>query len=224
MSDRITRREFIDGVACAVVAGGAVPRLGLAAESQAPYPPGRTGYGGSRPADFAVAHGVRDGRHYDLSSQPVSEHYDVVVVGAGIGGLVSACYLHRARPKARILLLDNHDDFGGHARRNEFTVDGRLLLGYGGSESLEGPRTRWTRVARDFVASIGVSLDRLEAAFQVHLYPGLGLSSGLFFPRETYGVDRLVTGDPTRSLPSDVPASLHHARPGLIDCGFLGVV
>lgn len=211
MNDRITRRDFLDGIACAVIAGAA-PRPGVALAGGAPYPPARTGYGGSRPEDFSVAHGVRDGRRYALDSRAVTERYDYIVVGAGIGGLASAHYLRRARPKARILILDNHDDFGGHARRNEFQVGGRLLLGYGGSESLEGIRRRWSPVARDCVAGIGVDVDRLEQAFHVTLYPGLGLSSGLFFPRETYGVDRLVTGDPVRQLPTDVPPELHRGR------------
>jgi spermidine dehydrogenase len=219
--DGITRREFLDGVACTVVAGVAAPGLVRAQGSPAQYPPGRTGYVGSRPADFAVAHGVRDGRAYRLDSQPIAEHYDVVVIGAGIGGLASAHYLHRSRPTARILILDNHDEFGGHARRNEFNVDGRFLLGYGGSESLDSPRMRWTSVARDCIASLGVSLDRLQQAFHVDLYPAMGLSSGLFFPREIYGVDRLVTGDPVRSVPTDVPAARHNARPAaafIADC------
>ena len=211
MNDRITRRDFLDGVACAIVAGMS-PRPVLALEGGRPYPPGRTGYVGSRPQDFAVAHSVRDGQRYALDSKPVTERYDYIVIGSGIGGLASAHYLHQARPKARILILDNHDEFGGHARRNEFNVGGRLLLGYGGSESLEGIRRRWSRVARDCVASIGVDVDRLERAFNVKLYPGLGLSSGLFFPRETYGVDRLVTGDPVRQLPTDIPAELHRGR------------
>jgi len=210
MTDSITRRDFLDGMACAIVAGAA-PLPALALEG-APYPPARTGYGGSGPRDFAVAHSVRDGKRYALDSQPVTERYDFIVIGAGIGGLASAHYLRRARPRARILILDNHDDFGGHARRNEFNVGGRLLLGYGGSESLEGIRRRWSAVARECVASIGVDVDRLERGFNVTLYPGLGLSSGLFFPRETYGVDRLVTGDPVRQLPTDVPAQLHHGR------------
>ena len=221
MSERLTRREFIDGVACTLVAGGIAPALTLAESGSDGYPPGRTGYGGSRPQDFAIAHGVRDGRRYDLSAQPVAEHYDVIVIGAGIGGLATAHYLRKARPRARILIIDNHDDFGGHARRNEFNVDGRVLLGYGGSESMEGPKTRWTSVARACVASLGVDLDRFETAFQLHLYPGLGLSSGLFFPRETFGVDRLVTGDPVRQLPTDVPAQLHNGRPAaafIADC------
>lgn len=212
MSDRITRRDFLDGVACAIVAGAA-PRPGLALEGGTYYPPGRTGYAGSRPQDYAVAHAVRDGQRYELDSRPVTEQYDFIVIGAGIGGLASAHYLRQARSKARILVLDNHDDFGGHARRNEFNVGGRFLLGYGGSESLEGIRRRWSAVARKCVASIGVDVDRLERAFNQTLYPGLGLSSGLFFPRETYGVDRLVTGDPVRQLPTDVPSELHHGRP-----------
>jgi spermidine dehydrogenase len=176
------------------------------------YPPGRTGEGGSQPGDFAIAHAIRDGRSYGLQGQPVTEHHDVVVIGAGIGGLATAHYLRKARPKSRILILDNHDDFGGHARRNEFHVDGRLLVGYGGSESMDAPKTRWTQVARDCVASLGVDLARFETAFHSDLYPGLGLSSGLFFPRETYGVDRLVTGDPTRTLPTDVPARSFNGR------------
>src|SRR6266568_3840995 len=63
------------------------------------------------------------------------ERYDLVVVGGGISGLAAAYFYRRAKPQARILVLDNHDDFGGHAKRNEFTVDGRLLMGYGGSQS-----------------------------------------------------------------------------------------
>jgi spermidine dehydrogenase len=211
MKEQITRRDFLDGVACTIVAGMA-PRPGLALEGDAPYPPARTGYLGSRPQDFAIAHSVRDGQRYALDSKPVTEQYDYIVIGSGIGGLASAHYLRQGRPKARILILDNHDEFGGHARRNEFNVGGRLLLGYGGSESLEGVRRRWSRVARECIASIGVDVDRLERGFNVGLYPGLGLSSGLFFPRETYGVDRLVTGDPVRQLPTDIPAELHHGR------------
>ncbi len=211
MTNQVTRRDFMDGVACAVIISGLGSRIGFATESSS-YPPARTGYGGSTPKDFAIAHGIRDGKRYDLSGQATTEHYDMVIIGAGIGGLATAHYLRKARPNARILILDNHDDFGGHARRNEFNVDGRFLLGYGGSESLEGPNRRWTRVARDCVADIGINLQRFETAFHQSLYSNMGLSSGLFFPREVYGADRLVTGDPVRSLPSDVPANRHNGR------------
>ena len=65
--------------------------------------------------------------------------YDLVVVGGGISGLAAAWFYRRAKPSARILILDNHDDFGGHAKRNEFTLDGRRIIGYGGSQSLQSP-------------------------------------------------------------------------------------
>jgi spermidine dehydrogenase len=213
MTEGVTRREFIDGVACAIVAGSAVSLPAHAQASDVPYPPSRTGFAGSRSADYRVAHGVRDGRRYDLGKEPVAEHYDLVVIGAGIGGLAAAHFVRKARPRARILIVDNHDDFGGHARRNEFNIDGRFLLGYGGSESMEGPKTVWSGIARECVASLGVNIDRFNTATDINLYPGLGLSSGLFFPREMFGVDKLVTGDPVRSLPSDVPANLHNGRP-----------
>ena len=106
--DGITRREFIDGFACTVVAGVAGPGLVRAQGSPAPYPPGRSGYVGSRPADFAVAHGVRDGRTYRIDNQPIAEHYDVVVIGAGIGGLASAQIfdLNRVRRDTPLVIED----------------------------------------------------------------------------------------------------------------------
>src|SRR3981081_3899432 len=119
MGEGITRRDLLDGVDCAIVASSAAPALSSARGGNAPYPPARTGYGGSRPEDFSIAHGVRDGLHYDPRGQPVAERYEVVVIGGGIGGLATAHYLRKARPKTRILILDHHDDFGGTARRTQ---------------------------------------------------------------------------------------------------------
>jgi spermidine dehydrogenase len=210
LNEGITRRQFIDGLAVGVAAA-AVPGA-LRAQAGPADPPSRGGEGGGRPQDYAVAHAVRDGRRYSIDSQPVAERYDVVVVGAGIGGLATAYYLRRKNRHARILILDAQDDFGGHARRNEFNVDGRSLLGYGGSESLDGPRKRWSKAARECIRDLGVNLDRLERGFLVDLYPALGLSFGQFFGREAFGVDRLVTGDPVRILPSEIPAARARAR------------
>jgi cation diffusion facilitator CzcD-associated flavoprotein CzcO len=72
---------------------------------------------------------------------------DLVVVGAGISGLAAAWFWRGVEPDASILLLDNHDDFGGHARRVEFEVDGRRLISYGGSETLQSPTLRYGQVA-----------------------------------------------------------------------------
>lgn len=213
MSSDITRRDFIDGVACGVIATSVfLPGAGWAA-TKVEYPPGLTGLRGSRDADLAVGHALRDGAKFNVDDYPVSEEVDFAVVGAGIGGLASAYFLRKARPAARVLILDNHDEFGGHARRNEFHVDGRLLIGYGGSESIQSPKSYWSPTALGLLTDLGVRLKRFEQVIDTPLYPGLGLSFGVFFPRETYGQDTLVTGDPQRSLPTDIPAELHHGRP-----------
>ena len=213
MSSDITRRDFIDGFACGAMAvGGLLPGAGWSAAA-ADYPPALTGMRGSRDADLAVGHALRDGAKFNIDDYPVSGTADFVVVGAGIGRLASAHFLRKARPAASVLILDNHDEFGGHARRNEFHVGGRLLIGYGGSESIQSPRSYWSPVALGLLADLGVRLDRFEQAIDTPLYPGLGLSTGVFFPREIYGQDTLVTGDPQRSLPTDIPAELHRGRP-----------
>ena len=213
MSSEITRRDFIDGVACTIVAGTAFGSTPARPAAGVEYPPSLTGMRGSREQDFAAAHAVRDGAKYRIADYPLAEEVDYAVIGAGIGGLSAAYFLRKARPQARVLILDDHDDFGGHARRNEFHVDGRLLIGYGGSESIQSPKTLWSRAALGLLADLGVHLDRFERAINTRLYPGLGLSSGIFFAREAFGQDKLVTGDPQRSLPSDIPAALHHGRP-----------
>jgi len=119
------------------------------------------------------------------------------VVGAGISGLAAAWFYRRAAgPSARILVLDNHDDFGGHAKRNEFTIDGRLVLGYGGSESIDSPRTHYSDVAKALLRELGVEIDRFESAFDRKFYASRGLARGVFFPREAFGRDALVPGEP----------------------------
>jgi spermidine dehydrogenase len=78
---------------------------------------------GQHPGSFETAHAqARDRKRFALDGLPVEERYDLVVVGGGISGLSAAWFYRRAAgPTARILVLDNHDDFGGHAKRNEFT-------------------------------------------------------------------------------------------------------
>ncbi|HQU48876.1 MAG TPA: NAD(P)-binding protein [Casimicrobiaceae bacterium] len=211
--DGVTRRDFLNGVALAIAAGLVPAAIFGARDAVAAYPPADTGFRGSDPGSYDVAHAMRDGRRYDLDRVKATESADLVVAGAGISGLAAATYYRARRPNARILILDNHPDFGGHARRNEFLVDGRLLLGYGGSESLQSPSTLWSDGARAFLAGLGVDIERFDTAFDRTLYPSLGLSRGVFFTREAFGTDRLVTGDPMRMVADDIPPDRMNARP-----------
>ena len=188
----ITRRDFLNGVALGSAGVLLTPRVVLALDR---YPPALTGLRGSHDGSFEAAHALKDGVFWDSAGSPrdTGEVYDLVVVGAGISGLAAAHFFREAAgPRSRVLILDNHDDFGGHARRNEFTLDGRVLIGYGGTFAIDsaGP---WSAVAKALVRDLGVDVGRLRAVVDEALYPSLGMTRGIFFDRETFGADRLMS-------------------------------
>jgi spermidine dehydrogenase len=203
MNRPITRRDFVNGVAVAI--GGAVLRPptwwqdGVYAPEQDPsyYPPALTGLRGSHPGSFEMAHAMRDGSIGSVLSaaRPTGEHYDLIVVGAGISGLAAAHYYRQAvGPSARVLVLDNHDDFGGHAKRNEFTTgSGARLLCYGGTQSIDGP-DEYSHVSRALIADLGIDLSRFYSAYDRGFYRRRAMSQGVFFDRETFGRDHLAVG------------------------------
>ena len=189
------------------IAPGLTPAAQLAADP-ARYPPALTGLRGQHPGSFEVAHEIARGPRWWIDEGAIEESYDLVVVGGGISGLAAAWFFRRAAgPDARILVLDNHDDFGGHAKRNEFTLERRLIIGYGGSQSIQSPRTLYSDVARGLLRDLGVDIGRFETAFDRNLYSSLGLSRGVFFAREAFGSDVLVPGD-VMTRPADDPARL----------------
>ena len=191
----ISRRDFLNGAAL-TIATGLTPAAQIAAQPGR-YPPALTGLRGQHEGSFEIAHALaREGRKFPVDGLPIDETYDLVVVGGGISGLSAAWFYRRAMPSARILILDNHDDFGGHAKRNEFTLDGRRIVGYGGSQSLQSPNWLYSPVAKGLLRDLGVDITRFETAFERDFYPSLGLSRGLFFNREAFGRDVLVTGEP----------------------------
>jgi spermidine dehydrogenase len=190
---RITRRDFLNGIALAI-APGLTPAAQIAAEP-ARYPPALTGLRGQHAGSFEVAHALAGSTQRPVLGE-VEETYDLVVVGGGISGLAAAWFFRRAAGSAaRILILDNHDDFGGHAKRNEFTLDGRRIIGYGGSQSMQSPKTLYGAAAKELLRGLGVDIARFETAFDRQLYASLGLSRGTFFAREAFGRDVLVAGD-----------------------------
>lgn len=193
----ITRRDLLHGVtlplAGAALAGALPAHAAESPSTGANYPPARTGLRGDHPGSFEVVHALaREGARWPRPSRQTDDTYDLVVVGAGLSGLAAA-YLFRAQAgaRARILLIDNHDDFGGHAKRNEFRVDGRTLIGYGGSQSIDSPRT-YSRVARSLIREIGIDTERFEGYFDHDFGARHGLGQGVLFEAARYGQNRLV--------------------------------
>jgi spermidine dehydrogenase len=209
----ITRRDFLNGVAITVAAGMTPLQLLQAAPDGRYYPPALTGLRGSHVGSFEVAHQMGwEKKVYDTEKLPITEDYDLVVVGGGLSGLSAAWFYREKHPKAKILILENHDDFGGHAKRNEFQAGGRMIIGYGGSEALQSPNHLYSKEVNGLLKKLGVTIKRFETAFDRQFYPNLGLSRGVFFDKENFGEDKLVTGDPTPMVADDIAPDQLHAR------------
>ena len=199
MDRPISRRDLLHGMgalaASALIPGCAQPNQMFALEhtGAAGYPPALTGFRGNHVGSFEVAHQLaRDGRRdWGAIQEPDPDLYDLVVVGGGISGLAAAYFYRKQQPKARILILDNHDDFGGHAKRNEFQVGGRTLIGYGGSETLEEPSS-YGDIVKGLLRDLGVEIKRFEKAYDQDFFTRQGLGVGMHFNKEKWGVDRTV--------------------------------
>src|SRR4051794_31890302 len=202
MNRDITRRDFLNGVA--LVAGGAIVSSDLACakhpadigpeKASGYYPPALTRLRGSHPGSFETAHSLRDGTFWQRAGEPqaTGEEYDLVVVGGGISGLSAAHFYRKAVGNgARILILDNHDDFGGHAKRNEFQVGNRTLLGYGGTFSIESPAP-YSAVAKGVINDLGIDVSSYARYVDKNIYTSRKLSRHIFFDKETFGRDKSV--------------------------------
>ncbi len=223
MAASITRRDFVQGAAvgsAGLLAAAWLPGCAqreppppLAAQDQAGYyPPRLTGMRGSHPGSFESAHALRDGQSLPKPDD-LDEQYDLVVVGAGISGLAAAHFYRESSPGARILLLDNHDDFGGHAKRNEFEIGNQLYLINGGTLLIDSPRP-YSAVADGVLKAIGIDAPALAKVIQPQdpdFYDFLrAKQTGVFFDTETFGADHLAVGyrhKPWREFLAGTPLS-----------------
>jgi spermidine dehydrogenase len=212
MDREISRRDFLNGFGIAIGSSLVSPQLNwlktfgqpkslFASEKSANYyPPSLTGMRGSHEGSFEVAHQLRDGKQW---TSPIAdpETYDLIVVGGGISGLSAAYFFRKiAGPKAKILVLENHDDFGGHAKRNEFQVGNRTILGYGGMQSIDSP-ARYSKESMGLLEELGIVVDRFNKYFDQSFDKSHNLSLGIFFDKATFGEDKLVSGRGKRPWP-----------------------
>ena len=214
MKDNITRRDFLNGTQVAIGASLLTPWSELFGATPSKfrlgpdyYPPALTGLRGSHDGSWETMHARVAGQTWPVGKP--GEDYDLVVVGAGISGL-SAAYFYRAEnPNARVLVLDNHDDFGGHAKRNEFSYEGETRIGYGGTESIDTP-SAYSEVSRELLRDIGIETERFYDYFDQELYAKYGLDHSIMFDEETYGTRKLVRGYGSRpwdEFAADTPMS-----------------
>jgi spermidine dehydrogenase len=207
MGSPIDRRDFLNGVAMTIGASlfpfeellgqdpGADPSAqeyflskGITQQDPRYYPPALTGMRGSHPGSFEAAHALRDGNEAKNATN-TGESYDLVVAGGGISGLAAAYFYRKSLgPSAKILILDNHDDFGGHAKRNEFRAGDRLLLGYGGTQSIEAPG-RYSKESTGLLTELGIDVRRFYKYYNQKLFQSMHLKSATFFDAETFGQD-----------------------------------
>ena len=196
MKGNITRRDFLNGTQVAIGGSFFMPSQNLFGTSSFSlpndyYPPALTGLRGSHDGSWEVMHSKVLGKQWKKSKY--EEKYDLVIVGAGISGLSSAYHYKKTHPQAKILLIDNHDDFGGHAKRNEFEVNGETRIGYGGTEAIDTPSS-YSQEAKSLIKEIGIDVEKFYEAYDQSLYSSLGLGKGILFDSNSFSEERLVTG------------------------------
>ena len=208
MDRRIPRRDFINGLAVGMAGAyalSAAPAIAAHPDAAPPqpvpsspqYPPARTGLRGNYPAAVAAFAPMQAGayrRFPDLDVE-TGESYDLVIVGCGISGLAAAHFWRRALGNSqRLLVLDNHDDFGGHAKRNELSYQGRTFIGYGGTMGIASPYP-YSYTAKRLIEELGIQVERNNELQNRGAFQRLGLGPAMFFDREHFGEDRVVAGN-----------------------------
>jgi spermidine dehydrogenase len=207
MNAKITRRDLLQDAGLISLGLGIAPSAiatSTVTADNKPYPPTRTGLRGSHPGSFEAAHAyARDGLPHP-TPQPLSESFDLVIVGAGISGLAAAYYYQKQFGQDRkILILDNHDDFGGHAKRNEFHQGGRMQLAMGGTHNLE--YWQFSSTVAALMQDLGIKIPTLRKQTDFNYGRNGAQGPAIWFDAETYGDNKLVTGCSLKGPPSASP-------------------
>ena len=202
MPKEITRRDFLNGVSICLAGATVIGPKTVIAKAEplssslsSYYPPALTGIRGNHDGAFETSHNLAWHGKKPASYNELDEEYDLIVVGAGISGLAAALfYQQKAGKGARILLLDNHDEFGGHARRNEFYSQNKMLLGPGGSGNFQDSHL-YSPQSKQLISDLGFDINKIRKA----MAPGWDLASaesqiGLYTDKKHFGKDTIING------------------------------
>lgn len=200
-NDTISRRDFLNGTRIAITTAATLPLLspwqeifGSSPDFSLPndyYPPAKNGLRGSHDGSWETMHARVAGQSWSVDKSEA--HYDLVVVGGGISGLSAAYFYRQRKPDAKILILDNHDDFGGHAKRNEFQFNGETRITYGGTEAIDTPSS-YPEEAKQLLDDLGIQLNKFYQAFDQTLYARQNMGMSIVFDEAQFGEVKHVSG------------------------------
>jgi len=194
---KITRRDFINGTL--VLAGASMLPLGTTCKTARDtldplyYPPALNGLRGDNEGSYTHIHSrALDDKSDWGSTSRLKEEYDLIVVGGGISGLSAAFFYQQEHGKdKKILILDNHADFGGQCARNEHTMGDNTRLVFGGSQTIVSPHARSKTVLKLY-KDLGIDLDRFKTAYDVEFHKRHNLGGVTYFNKRQFGEDKVV--------------------------------
>jgi spermidine dehydrogenase len=201
----ITRRDFLNGAAISIAGAYTTLHGSSLLEQTSPspspltaenYPPLRSGLRGNYPASISEFDNIRSGKYtkFPIADSEISESYDLVIVGGGISGLSAAHFYRKALgDDQKILIIDNQDDIGGHAKRNQFDYEGKTYLGFGGTMAIATPYP-YSYEAKALLQELGIEVMRHPEFINHELDTRYHLRSAMFFDKEHFGKDCVVEG------------------------------